>query len=66
MTSPMTLNSHKIGNYILIVSLKRESISQQSVNRISGSRLLISSLPGCASFDIMFTRVATSRLNKRS
>ena len=34
-------------NYIIIASLKRESIGKL-INRIPGSRLLISSLPGLA------------------
>ena len=43
MSSLMTLNQHKNRNYIIISSLKSELI-----NRISGSGLLISSLPGSA------------------
>ena len=34
-------------HYIIIASLKRETIGQM-INRIPGSRLLISSLPGSA------------------
>ena len=44
MTSLMTLNQHKkIENYVIIASLKRETIGQL-INRQQGSRLLISSL----------------------
>ena len=43
----MTLNQHKIENYILIASLKSESVGKL-INRIPGSHLLISSLPGSA------------------
>ena len=44
MTSPMTLNQHKnIKKYVIIASLMGKLI-----NRIPGSRLLISSLPGSA------------------
>ena len=45
MTSLMTLNQHKDKkNYVIIASLK----SGKLINRIPGSRLLISSLPGSA------------------
>ena len=48
MTSLMTLNHHKkIENYIIIPSLKRETIGKL-IKRILGSPLLISSLPGSA------------------
>ena len=43
----MTLNRHKIKNYVIIASLKSETVSKL-INRIPGSRLLISSLPGSA------------------
>ena len=43
MTSLMMLNQHKIIKYVIIAVLKSELI-----NRIPGSRLLISSLPGSA------------------
>ena len=48
MTSLMTLNQHKkIENYVIIASLKSETMVKQ-INRIPGLRLLISSLPGSA------------------
>ena len=47
MTTLMTLNDTKIENYIIIASLKSESVGKL-INRIPGSRLLISSLPGSA------------------
>ena len=44
----MTLNRHKNKNKIAIISsLKSETMGKQ-INRIPGSRLLISSLPGSA------------------
>ena len=49
MTSLMTLNQSKnqskIENYAIIASLKRETMGKL-INRIRGSRLLISRLPG--------------------
>ena len=48
MSSLMTLNQHKIKNYDKIASLKRVSTIGKLINRIPGSRLLISSLPGSA------------------
>ena len=47
MTSLIKLNQHKIENYVIINSLKSEIMGKQ-INRVSGSRLLISSLPGSA------------------
>ena len=48
MTSLMTLNQHKkIENYVIIAGLKRETIGKL-INRIPGSCLLISNLPGSA------------------
>ena len=41
------LNDVNDANYIIIASLKRETIGKL-LNRIPGSRLLISSLPGLA------------------
>ena len=43
----MTLNPHKIYKYVIIASLSRESACKL-INRIPGSRLLMSSLPGSA------------------
>ena len=40
-------STHKIKNYVIIASLKRETIGKL-INRIPGSSLLISSLPGSA------------------
>ena len=40
-------NQHKNQNYVIITSLNRETIGKL-INRIPGSRLLISSLPGAA------------------
>ena len=48
MTSLMTLNQHKIKNYVIIASLKSVQQWGKLINRIPGSRLLISSLPGSA------------------
>ena len=47
MTSLMTLNQHKIEKYVIIACLKNETMGKM-INRIPGSRLLISSLPGSA------------------
>ena len=47
LTSPMTLNQQKIENYVILASLLSETISKL-LNRIPGSRLLISKLPGSA------------------
>ena len=47
MTSPMTLNRHKNKTLHHIASLKNETMGKL-MNRIPGSRLLISSLPGSA------------------
>ena len=48
MTSQVTLNQHKkIENYVIIAILKSETMGKL-INRIPGSRLLISSLPGSA------------------
>ena len=47
MTSLMMLNQQNIENYVIITSLKSETMGKL-INRIPGSRLLISSLPGSA------------------
>ena len=47
MTSLMTLNQHKIENYVIIASLKGETKGKR-INRIPGECLLISRLPGLA------------------
>ena len=43
----MTLNQQKIENYVIIASLKSETI-RKLIYRIPGLHLLISSLPGLA------------------
>ena len=43
----MTLNQHKIENYVIIASLKSE-IMGKLIIRIPGSPLMVSSLPGSA------------------
>ena len=40
-------STQKIENYVIIASLKRETIGRL-INRIPGPRLLISSIPGSA------------------
>ena len=47
MASLMTLNQYRIENYVMIASLKSETMGKL-INRIPGLRLLISSLPGLA------------------
>ena len=47
MTSPMTLKERKIDNYAIIAILESDSMGKL-INRIPGSTLLISSLPGSA------------------
>ena len=47
MSSSLTLNQHKLDNDVIVASLKSESTCKL-INRIPGSRLLISSLPGFA------------------
>ena len=43
----MTRNQHKVKEYTIIASLKSE-IKDKLINRLKGSRLLVSSLPGSA------------------
>ena len=43
----MTMNQHKIANYVITASLKRETMDKL-INRIPGLRLLISIIPGSA------------------
>ena len=45
MTSLMTQNQHKIENYVIIASLKSETMGKL-INRMPSSCLLISSSPG--------------------
>ena len=47
MTSPMILNRHNNRNFVIIASLKSETMGKL-INQIPGSGLLISSLPGSA------------------
>ena len=47
MTSLMTLNQHEIEFYVIIAILKSKQMGKL-INRIPGSRILISSLPGSA------------------
>ena len=47
MMSLMMLNQHKIENDVITTSLKSETMGEL-INRIPGSHLLISSLPGSA------------------
>ena len=44
----MILNRHEIDNYVIITSLNSETTCKL-INRLPGSRLLISSLPGSVS-----------------
>ena len=65
MTLFMTLNQHKIENNVIIASLKRETIGKL-INRIPGSRLLISSLPGSALRSHVESLGKPRDVNKRS
>ena len=65
MTSLMTLNQHKIKNYVIIASLKNETMSKP-IKRIPGSRLLISSLPGSALRTLVESLDKPRDVNKRS
>ena len=65
MTSLMTLNQHKIENYVIIASLKNETMGKL-INRIPGSRLLISSLPGSALRTHVESLGKSRDVNKRS
>ena len=47
MTTIMMLNHTKVENYVIIASLKSETMGKL-INRIPGSRHLISGLPGSA------------------
>ena len=65
MTSLMTLNQHKIENYVIITGLKSETMGKL-INRIPGSRLLISSLPGSALRTYVESLGKPRDVNKRS
>ena len=63
MTSLMTLNQNK--NYVIIASLKSETMGKL-INRIPGSGLLISSLPGLALRTHVESLGKPRNVNKRS
>ena len=65
MTSLMTLNQHQNHNYVIIASLKIETVGKL-INRMSGSRLLISSLPGSAFIMLVESLGKPRNVNKRS
>ena len=65
MTSLMTLNQHKIENYVIVASLKSETMGKL-INRIPGSRLLISSLPASALRTHVESLCKPRDVNKRS
>ena len=65
MTSLMSLKQHKIENYVIIASLKSETMGKL-INRISGECLLISSLPGSALRTHVESLVKPRNVNKRS
>ena len=60
-----TESTQKFANYIIIASLKRETIVKL-INRIPGSPLLISSLPGSASSMHVKLLSKPCDVNKRS
>ena len=60
-----TESTHKIKNYVIIASLKRETIGKL-INRMPGSRLLISSLPGSARRTHVESLGKPRDVNKRS
>ena len=61
----MTLNQQKKENYVIIASLKSETMGKL-INRIPGSRLLISSLPGSALRTLVESLGKPRDVNKRS
>ena len=65
MTSLMTLNHTKIENYVIIASLKSETMGKL-INRIPCLRLLISSLPGSALRTLVEWLGKPRDVNKRS
>ena len=65
MTSLMTLNQHKIENYVKIASLKSKTMGEL-INRIPRSRFLISSLPGSALRTHVESLGKPCDINKRS
>ena len=65
MTSLLTLNQHKIETYVKMSSLKCDTMGKL-INRIPGSRLLISSLPGSALRTLVESLGKTRDVNMRS
>ena len=65
MTSLVTLNQHKNENYVIIASLKSETLGKL-INRIPGLRLLISSLQGLALRTLVESLGKPPDVNKRS
>ena len=65
MASLMTTNHYKNRKYVIIVSLKGETMGKL-MNRIPGSRLLISSLPGSALRTLVESLGKPRDVNKRS
>ena len=61
----MALNHTKIENYVIIASFKRETVGKL-INRIPGSRLLISSLPSSALRTHVESLGKPNDINKRS
>ena len=61
----MMLNQQKNENYVIIASLKSETMGKL-INRIPGSRLLISSLPGSALRTLVESLGKPRDVNKRS
>ena len=61
----MTLNQQKNENYVIIASLKSETMGKL-INRIPGSRLMISSLPGSALRTLVESLGKPRDVNKRS
>ena len=66
MTSPMTLNQHKIENYVILASLKSETMGKLIIIIIPGSHLLISSLLGSALSTDVESLGKPRDVNKRS
>ena len=65
MASPMTPNQQKIENYVIISSLKSETMGKV-MNRIPGLRLCISKLPGSAFRTHVESLGKPNDVNKRS
>ena len=65
MTSLMTPNQYKIENYVIVASVKSESVGKL-INRIPGSGLLISIFPGSALRTHVESLGKPRNVNKRS